>query len=327
MDFGNFKHRPKELKSIWLGKSSYWISGSLSLLFRPYKQYILTGEIHCLSNWAILLLSKLLGKKTYTWSHGWYGKETALQSFVKKIYFSLADGVFLYGTYAKRLMVEKGIEEDELHVIYNSLDYDRMQAVRKQLQQTNIYRDKFGNDKPVLFFIGRLEPVKKLDLLIEVLHSFLQKGKKINLAIVGDGSERSHLQKLIKEKNLSEQVWLYGQTYDEKTIGELIYNADICVSPGNVGLTAIHALSFGTPVITHNNFRKQMPEFEAIENGTSGCFFEDGNASSLEEAIEGWLTLHPKKDKELINACYRRIDNFYNPAYQVRILQKGLFVN
>ena len=44
------------------------------------------------------------------------------------------------------------------------------------------------------------------------------------------------------------------------------------VSPGNVGLTAIHSLSYGTPVLTHNNFNNQMPEVESIQPGFNGYF-------------------------------------------------------
>ncbi len=75
------------------------------------------------------------------------------------------------------------------------------------------------------------------------------------------------------DKNQSKgRIWLYGACYDEEIIGELIFNAQLCVSPGNVGLTAMHSLVYGTPVITHNNFSNQSPEFEAIIDGKTGSF-------------------------------------------------------
>ena len=61
--------------------------------------------------------------------------------------------------------------------------------------------------------------------------------------------------------------------YDENEIGDLIYNADLCVSPGNVGLTAIHTLTYGTPVLSHANFPNQMPEFEAIDKDFTSFLF------------------------------------------------------
>ena len=44
------------------------------------------------------------------------------------------------------------------------------------------------------------------------------------------------------------------QTFTDKLkiISKYLYYADICVSPGNVGLTAIHSLTYGTPVNSQN---------------------------------------------------------------------------
>lgn len=50
------------------------------------------------------------------------------------------------------------------------------------------------------------------------------------------------LKKCIRER-VDKNVWFYGSCYDEQTNAELIYNADMCVAPGNVGLTAIHAMT------------------------------------------------------------------------------------
>lgn len=56
---------------------------------------------------------------------------------------------------------------------------------------------------------------------------------------------------------------------------ELIYNADLCVAPGNIGLTAMHAMMFGCPCISHNDFSWQMPEFEAIVPYKTGNFLKE----------------------------------------------------
>ncbi len=324
IDYSIFDRPVKELKSFWFFNRIYWIAGSVSLLFRPYKKYLLTGETLCLSNWVMMLFSKLMRKQVYVWSHGWYGNETGLQRAVKKLYFSLVNAVFLYGDHARKLMICEGFNPQKLHVIYNSLDYEKTITARNQQQRTSVYYEHFLNNNPVIIFIGRLTAGKKLDMLITTLCRLNENDNQINLVIVGDGEEKSHLLQLVEQYNLKDQAWFYGQTYDEEVIGELIYNADLCVSPGNVGLTAIHALSYGTPVITHDNFAAQMPEFEAIESGSNGDFFTEGNIESLQSTISNWLLVHRKKERKLIAACYKRIDDFFNPAYQVLALKKGM---
>ena len=57
------------------------------------------------------------------------------------------------------------------------------------------------------------------------------------------------------------------------------------VSPGNVGLTAMHALVYGIPVISHSNAAAQMPEFEAITPGLTGELFKENDVFSLCESL------------------------------------------
>ena len=118
-------------------------------------------------------------------------------------------------------------------------------------------------------------------------------------------------------------MWFYGACYDELENATLLYNADLCVSPGNVGLTAMHALTFGTPVITHNNFPMQMPEYEAVINGKTGMFFSYNDVNNLAQTINKWMTTSKSRD-EIRESCYNVIDDKYNPHKQIDILLKTL---
>ena len=60
------------------------------------------------------------------------------------------------------------------------------------------------------------------------------------------------------------------------------------VSPGNTGLNAVHALSYGTPVGTHNNFNNQMPEAAIIEDKMTGFFFNEDDSEDLSLKIDLW---------------------------------------
>ena len=89
---------------------------------------------------------------------------------LKKMFFKLADGTFLYGNYAKRLMIKEGFREDKLFMLHNSLDYDKQLALRKCLVQSDVYRRHFGDEGKNLIFIGRLTTMKRLNLLIAALN-------------------------------------------------------------------------------------------------------------------------------------------------------------
>jgi glycosyltransferase involved in cell wall biosynthesis len=128
---------------------------------------------------------------------------------------------------------------------------------------------------------------------------------------------------LSKELNAEDVVWFYGACYDEEKLAELLYNADLCVSPGNVGLTAMHSMVYGLPVLTHNKFEWQMPEFEAIIEGKTGSFFEYDNLKSLETSISGFFK--NVTDRETIRKnCFAVIDSKFNPHIQLNVIRNVL---
>lgn len=316
-----------ELPNVSLFSHWYWQKGAVSLAWnKDYETYFLLGDPHCLSNWILAAYIRLFyGKKKhlYYWTHGWYGKEKRLTRIVKKFYFKMADGIFLYGEYARGLMTKMGFDASKLFVIHNSLDYDKQKAIRGTIAENGIYKNHFGNDNPTLIFIGRLTKVKKLEMLIEAVAKLNESDRPVNVILVGDGTEFEKLQFLSKKLAVESQCWFYGACYDENKNAELIYNADLCVAPGNVGLTAMHSMAFGTPVISHDDFRWQMPEFEAIKPRLTGNFFKKDDLNSLVMAIENWISNHP--DREAVRkSCYNEIDNYWTPEYQMSILEKYL---
>lgn len=319
LDYSLVKGKVEELKFIHLFSSFHWLAGAVRLCISKNKYFLITGEPYCLSTWGVLILNKIFGKKTYLWSHGWYGNESKVKSWVKKLFFGLSSGIFLYGNYAKKLMIKNGINAKKIHVIFNSLNYEKAFQIRKNLTRTNIYKEHFQNNAPTLLFIGRLEPNKKIGILLKAQQLYQDKFQlPINISIIGEGSEKENL---IRKFGKSQNIWFYGACYDENKISELIYNADLCVSPGNIGLTAIHSLSYGTPLITHNNFANQMPEFETIENMKTGTFFKEDNVNSLVNIITKWLEVYPQKSPLIINNCFTVIDQKYNPIVQVEIMK------
>lgn len=323
MDYSELNNFIKELKNIKLFSSIYWQKGAISLFFKKYDSYIILGEYYCLSTWILLLLSKFSNKKFFLWTHGWYGNESFFKRVVKKIFFKLSDGLFLYGEYAKNLMLKEGFSEENLHVIYNSLDYDKQLLVRERLQTTSIYSDYFKNNYPVLIFIGRLTKVKKLEQLISAYEQLKAVDINVNLVFIGEGNAEEELREKLKISG-GDSYWFFGPCYDEQKLGELIFNATICISPGNVGLTAIHSLVYGTPVITHSDFSNQMPEFESIEEGVSGSFFMKNSDTDLAKKIEFWLSAKINAREKVIFDCFKVIDEKYNPHYQLSIIKKVL---
>lgn len=314
-----------DIKNVFIGSSSWYIQPGLIKKTKEYDVLINDLGIYCFSSWLVMILAKFRKQRVYNWDHGWYGRENFLKKWIKRAYFGLSTGSFIYGNYAKDLMIKNGFDAKKLHVIHNSLNYDKQLEIRKRIQKSSIYKEHFRNDLPVLIFIGRLTKVKKLHQLVEMLKLLNNRGEQFNLVLVGDGTEQKTLQSLVCEKGLTNQVWFYGACYDEQENAELIYNADLCVAPGNVGLTAMHAMMFGCPVLTHNDLKWQMPEFEAIKDLKTGTFFANDNVESLAMSVSNWFDLKQQSRDEVRESCFKEIDEEWNPHNQLRIIKEVIY--
>ena len=322
MDASKLTHYKGNLHNVQLGPF-YWQKGVVKLLKSDYSDFITPGDTYCLSTWVLLLKARKNKKNVFLWTHGAYGDEKGFKKQIALLRARLAKGLFLYGNYAKSILEKWGIPSEKLHVVYNSLSYDEQLEIRKSLTISGLYRDHFNNENKNLVFIGRLTSVKKLDQAIKAVAKLKRDGIDVNLTFIGDGSLRPSLESLAASLGISNQVWFYGACYDEAKNADFLYQADLCVSPGNVGLTAMHAMTFGCPVISHNNFPLQMPEFEAVEEGKTGAFFIENDIDDLARVIKNWFD--SAKDREDIrNNCYRVIDEKYNPHVQINVFENAV---
>lgn len=298
----------------------YVLIGSLKLIRRPYTHYIILGEYLNLTNWLLAILLRLRGKKIIFWTHGLYGKEGWFKRNVIKTFLKLANRILVYNNRGRDILIKEGFDPDVIFVVYNSLDYERQTLIYSSLSRNDLYKKHFKNSGMVVVYIGRLQFRKKLEQLVYATKILQAKySKKVNLVFIGDGEAKSKLMDICANENVNNQVWFVGELYDEKYIGELLFSADIGVSPGNIGLTAVHFFSYGLPFVTHNDFNYQMPEFEIMSENVTGKYFEKDNVESLAKSISEWIDFRPPR-KDVQAACRQQVDKYYNPRYQAKVI-------
>lgn len=110
-------------------------------------------------------------------------------------------------------------------------------------------REKHPKWKIDALFIGRLEPEKHPCLAIDAVAIARAQGHDIGLTIVGDGSERIHLEERARVKHLGDRVEFVGRQHD---VAPSLARADVVLVPSRYegyGLVIVEALSAGIPVI------------------------------------------------------------------------------
>ena len=175
-------------------------------------------------------------------------------------------------------------------------------SVFRPLDQKSV-RDRLGlNGEKILLYVGRIEPLKGLDLLVETAAQ-MDIGECVRFIVVGADAngdfELDRLKQLAKERDLEDQIDFVGQV--DHTDLPLYYNAaDVCVVPSyyeSFGLVALEAMACGTPVVAtrvgglstiihhgRTGYLKSWRCPEAFANSLEMIISSDGLQQSLGEA-------------------------------------------
>jgi glycosyltransferase involved in cell wall biosynthesis len=298
----------------------YWQPGALRYVFDHRPNIIVAlGSPYSLTGWALCLIGKVLGIPVLLWTHGLLEEEHGLRWWMRSVFYRLAHALALYGDQAKQLLLKRGFRQDRLHVVYNSLDYDTQSRIDSEIsdEERTSFREmlKVGQHERLVVFTGRLQAVKRLDLLIGAISLLKLRGRVVHAALVGHGTEREMLEELAEELNVAHLIHFFGETYDERVLGLVLGAGDLCVIPSGAGLSVMHALTFGTPVLLHDSFGQHGPEWEAVQDGATGAFYKDGDMRDL--ALKMEQHLFPTSSKEwMASACRAVIRERYNPSAQ-----------
>jgi D-inositol-3-phosphate glycosyltransferase len=111
------------------------------------------------------------------------------------------------------------------------------------------------NGHRTALFVGRMDPLKGLDLLLEAAHQLRETVPDLRLLVVGGDaspeSEEGRVRDLARELGLADRVRFVGAV-PQKELPMYYSAADVCVVPSfyeSFGLVAVEALACGTPVV------------------------------------------------------------------------------
>ena len=301
----------------------YWQPDVIRMILSERPNAIIAlGSPYSLTAWVLLLLGMILKIPVFLWTHGLLGNESGPKWYFRKLFYNLATGLYLYGDHAKQILIKKGFSENKLHVVYNSLDYDKQLEVVNTITQDDIrlVRDNLGvhDNERLVIFTGRLTRIKKLEQLIKAAYLLNKKNHKVHIAFIGDGPERQNLHEMSINLGISKYVHFLGALYDEYIIGKMISASDLCVIPSGAGLSVMHSMVYGTPVLLHDKYENHFPEWEAVIDGSTGFFYRYNDIYDMVYKMELALFPLPMKRK-MEEACRNMIKDRYNPHKQLEV--------
>ncbi len=140
------------------------------------------------------------------------------------------------------------IRGDKMFVINNGFGKNKFFIQDKSLVRKRL---KIGKNRRICLSVGNLEKVKNHEDLILAMNRVIETNKDTDCYIIGDGSQRKNLERLIVENSLTERVLLLGHK-EHSEIGDWISASDLFVLPSlreGAPVVLLEALSCGRPVV------------------------------------------------------------------------------
>tara|TARA_B100000315_G_scaffold188798_1_gene178547 strand:+ start:1288 stop:2490 length:1203 start_codon:yes stop_codon:yes gene_type:complete len=222
---------------------------------------------------------------------------TTLPIFLMKIlhkilgtYRNKIDAFITLTEFSKSLFIKDGIPEKKIYVKPNFLKTDT----------TDIIQPSKRKD---IVFVGRISNEKGVDLLLEAWAK-LNVNSNDNLIIVGDGPEKS---KLEKQYNLHNIKWLGWQDRDNilKIVSKSKYLIMTSKWYEGFPLVLLEAMSVGVPLIVP--YHAGFPEI--VQEGKNGFLFKPNDIQSISLTIEKAISLW---DDQYDSQCMNSKENFEN---------------
>ena len=131
-------------------------------------------------------------------------------------------------------------------------------------------------------YVGRLERVKGVDILLDAFPMVKSKYKNIKLVVIGDGTQLENLKQKAKDNNIDENVEFLGKQVDVK---KWLDKADIFIYPvvweEAFGISVVEAMSRGVIPITFK--RGGLPEI--IDSEKNGYLVDKIDSKDLANKI------------------------------------------
>ncbi len=301
--------------SYGLIHSHYWLSGRVG---ETLKQQWSVPMVHMFHTLGILKNTRNRRKAEM---------ESEERIGIEKGIMKSADVLVAPSPWEKERMISYyGADPEKIRVIPCGVDLTLFRPIpqAKATRTLGLSRRKF------VLFVGRIDAIKGIDLLIRAIDCLIKKsclGKHdIGLIIVGgdkdadpriETHEMQRLRKMVSRLNLEEEVAFWGA--QRQDLLPLFYSAaEALILPSryeSFGMVALEAMGCGTPVIASRVGGLQY----TVQDGQNGLLFSEGNWKELAERIRD-VIVSPDLKRNLGQAALRRAKKFNWPKVAKDVL-------
>lgn len=218
--------------------------------------------------------------------------------------FKYADLLIANTFYLKSLLINLGASEEKIKTIPVSVDTNFFSPIKRR-----------KNNSPIkIITVGRLEVFKGQAFGVECISRLIEEGFDVHYTLIGNGTQKEFLQKLINEKKLENQITLLGPKTQEE-VRVFLQEQDIFLMTSitdpnygveSQGLVTAEAQACGLPVVAFDSGGVKY----TIANNKSGILVDEKNVDQMLSAVKSLISDEQLRTEMGINSIKFIDENF-----------------
>lgn len=205
---------------------------------------------------------------------------------VEKITYKYSDKIIVISEDFKKNLMEKGVPEEKIVVVYNWVDQN---AVVNVDRSENKLIKAYGID-PEKFYIeysGNIGLTQNMDLLLDVMKELKESHPQIGLILVGEGAYKRQVEEIVARDGLTNVKMLPFQPYEDISHVFSLGDVGLIISKPGVGANSVPSktwsiMSASRPVLA--NFDENEIKSILTDN-QCGVFTKAGDKEAFKAAI------------------------------------------
>jgi glycosyltransferase involved in cell wall biosynthesis len=180
-----------------------------------------------------------------------------------------------------------------------------------------------GREPGLIMAVGRLDPIKGFDVLIDALGELKKSGRRVRCRIIGEGPLEGDMKAAIARHGISDMVEMKG-AMPQAEVRKSLYESSIFALPSVVTRTGdrdgipvslMEAMAAGTPSVS----TKVSGIPELITDGSEGLLVPEKDPSALAAALAKLLD-DPGLGARLATAARGKVEREFDAAVEARKL-------
>ena len=209
-------------------------------------------------------------------------KQSSVVKRLDNLFTKRANRIAAISNNVKRDMVDLGIPEAKIKVIYNGTDIRKFDARAQEKSTFTVGKEA---DPFLIGTVGSLTERKGHRYLLEAMPAILKKNSNVHLIVIGEGPEKEMLEKLRGELRLESAITMLGF---QENVAPILKQMDVYVHPSvhePFGIAVLEAMAAAKCVVA--TAVGGVPEI--VSPGVTGYLVRAESSRELSSAISATL--------------------------------------